>query len=315
MAELPADRVRRAKPFSISGVDFAGPFNIVTRRARGVSSVKVYAYLFVCFSVKAVHLEAAFSLSTDSFLAALRRFVARRGRCSLLYSDCGTNFVGAAQELESRMSLAAEREKIKWSFNPPSAPHFGGLWEAGVKTFKTHLRRTVGDQVLSIEEFTTVLAQVEAVLNSRPLCPMSTDPADLEVLSPGHFLTMEPLVSVPTQDVTPLPMNRLSRWQLVQRIHQDFWKRWHQEYLHTLQQRPKWWTSVNPLGVGALVLLKDANMPPLRWRRGRVEALHPGSDGVPRVATVRVADGTITRPLVKLCPLPMDPAPQATDSN
>ncbi|XP_024872267.1 uncharacterized protein LOC112454872 [Temnothorax curvispinosus] len=213
------------------------------------------------------------------------------------------------------MSLAAEREKIKWSFNPPSAPHFGGLWEAGVKTFKTHLRRTVGDQVLSIEEFTTVLAQVEAVLNSRPLCPMSTDPADLEVLSPGHFLTMEPLVSVPTQDVTPLPMNRLSRWQLVQRIHQDFWKRWHQEYLHTLQQRPKWWTSVNPLGVGALVFLKDANMPPLRWRRGRVEALHPGSDGVPRVATVRVADGTITRPLVKLCPLPMGPAPQATDSN
>ncbi|XP_024888882.1 uncharacterized protein LOC112465539 [Temnothorax curvispinosus] len=213
------------------------------------------------------------------------------------------------------MSLAAEREKIKWSFNPPSAPQFGGLWEAGVKTFKTHLRRTVGDQVLSIEEFTTVLAQVEAVLNSRPLCPMSTDPADLEVLSPGHFLTMEPLVSVPTQDVTPLPMNRLSRWQLVQRIHQDFWKRWHQEYLHTLQQRPKWWTSVNPLGVGALVLLKDANMPPLRWRRGRVEALHPGSDGVPRVATVRVADGTITRPLVKLCPLPMGPAPQATDSN
>ncbi|XP_077278942.1 uncharacterized protein LOC143906620 [Temnothorax americanus] len=213
------------------------------------------------------------------------------------------------------MSLAAEREKIKWSFNPPSAPHFGGLWEAGVKTFKTHLRRTVGDQVLSIEEFTTVLAQVEAVLNSRPLCPMSTDPADLEVLSPGHFLTMEPLVSVPTQDVTPLPMNRLSRWQLVQRIHQDFWRRWHQEYLHTLQQRPKWWTSVNPLGVGALVLIKDANMPPLRWRRGRVEALHPGSDGVPRVATVRVADGTITRPLVKLCPLPMGPAPQATDSN
>ncbi|XP_024880615.1 uncharacterized protein LOC112460245 [Temnothorax curvispinosus] len=315
MAELPADRVRQAKPFSISGVDFAGPFNIVTRRARGVSSVKVYACLFVCFSVKAVHLEAAFSLSTDSFLAALRRFVARRGRCSLLYSDCGTNFVGAARELESRMGLAAEREKIKWSFNPPSAPHFGGLWEAGVKTFKTHLRRTVGDQVLSIEEFTTVLAQVEAVLNSRPLCPMSADPADLEVLSPGHFLTMEPLVSVPTQDVTPLPMNRLSRWQLVQRIHQDFWRRWHQEYLHTLQQRPKWWTSVNPLGVGALVLLKDANMPPLRWRRGRVEALHPGSDGVPRVATVRVADGTITRPLVKLCPLPMGPAPQATDSN
>ncbi|XP_071579730.1 uncharacterized protein [Temnothorax nylanderi] len=173
-------------------------------------------------------------------------------------SDCGTNFVGAARKLETHMSLAAEREKIKWTFNPPSAPHFGGLWESGVKSFKTHLRRVVGDQVLSIEEFTTVLAQIEAVLNSRPLCPVSTDPSDLEVLSSGHFLTMEPL-----------------------------------EYLTTLQQRPKWWTSVNQIVVGSLVLIKDANLSPLRWRRGRVEALHPGSNGVPRVATVRVADGSL----------------------
>ncbi|XP_024884664.1 uncharacterized protein LOC112462839 [Temnothorax curvispinosus] len=135
------------------------------------------------------------------------------------------------------MGLAAEREKIKWTFNLPSAPHFGGLWESGVKSFKTHLRRVVRDQVLTIEEFTTVLAQIETVLNSRPLCPVSTDLSDLEV--PGHFLTMEPLVSVPTHDVTSLPINRLSRWQLVQRIYQDFWKRWHQEYLTTLQQRPK----------------------------------------------------------------------------
>lgn len=130
------------------------------------------------------------------------------------------------------MHLAADEEKIKWSFNPPSAPHFGGLWEAGVKSFKTHLKRVVGDQILSIEEFSTVLAQIEAVLNSRPLCPLSTDPSDLEILSPGHFLTMEPLVSIPTSDLTPLLINRLSRWQLIEKIHEDFWKHWHQEYLH-----------------------------------------------------------------------------------
>ncbi|XP_071577903.1 uncharacterized protein [Temnothorax nylanderi] len=314
MATLPTDRVSQAKPFLITGVDFAGPFSLVTRRARGVSSFKAYVCIFVCFAIKAVHLEVVLSLSTDSFLAALQRFVARRGRCSLLYSDCGTNFVGAARELEGHMSLAAERETIKWTFNPPSAPHFGGLWKSGVKSFKTHLRRVVGVQVLSIEEFTTVLAQIEAVLNSRPLCSVSTDPSDLEVLSPGHFLTMEPLVSVPTHDVTPLQINRLSRWQLIQRIHQDFWKRWHHEYLNTLQQRPKWWNSINQIAVGSLVLIKDANMSPLRWKRGRVEALHPGSDGVLRVATVRVADGSIVRPLVKLCPLPMDTVPPAAHS-
>ncbi|XP_071579233.1 uncharacterized protein [Temnothorax nylanderi] len=197
------------------------------------------------------------------------------------------------------------------SFNPPSAPHFGGLWESGVRSFKTHLRRVVGDQILSIEEFTTVLAQIESVLNYRHLCPLSTDPLDLEVLSPGHFLTMEPLVSVPSLDLTPLSTNRLGQWQLVQ----DFWRRWHKEYLNTLQQCPKWWTSANPLTVGSLVLIKDDNASPLRWKRGRVEALHLGSDGVPRVATVRVADGSILRPLVKLCPLPMGTPPRAANSD
>ena len=315
MADLPVERVGAVKPFSISGVDFAGPFSITPRRARGVSSFKAYVCLFVCFAVKAIHLEVAFSLSTDSFLAALRRFIARRGRCSSLHSDCGTNFVGASRELEHHMCCAAEREGIKWSFNPPSAPHYGGLWETGVKSFKTHFRRVVGDQILTVEEFMTVLAQVEAVLNSRPLCPLSTDPLDLEVLSPGHFLTTEPLVAVPSPDLTPLSMSRLGRWQLIQRIHQDLWKRWHREYLNTLQQRPKWWTSVDPLAVGDLVLIKEDNAPPLRWKRGRVEALHPGSDGVPRVATVRVADGSIQRPLVKLCPLPMGTLPRATNAD
>ncbi|XP_071653643.1 uncharacterized protein [Temnothorax longispinosus] len=313
MADLPADRVNAVKAFSISGVDFAGPFSIVPRRARGASSFKTYVCLFVCFTTKATHLEVALSLSTDSFLAALRRFVSRRGRCSLLYSDCGTNFVGAARELEQHMCHATERERIQWSFNPPSAPHFGGLWESNVKSFKTYLRRVVGDQTLSLEEFTTVLTQIESVLNSRPLCPLSTDLLDLEVLSPGHFLTMEPLVAVLSPDLTPLATSRLGRWQLVQRMHQDFWKRWHKEYLHTLQQRPKWWISANPLTVGSLVLIKDDNASPLRWKCGRVETLHLGSDGVPRVATVRVADGSILRPLVKLCPLPTG-TPRAADS-
>ncbi|XP_071634306.1 uncharacterized protein [Temnothorax longispinosus] len=313
MAELPVDRVSQVKPFSVSGVDFAGPFTLVTRRARGVSSFKAYVCLFVCFAVKAVHLEAALSLTTESFLAALRRFVARRGRCSLLYSDCGTNFVGASRELAAHMRGAAERERIRWSFNPPSAPHFGGLWESGVKSFKTHLRRVVGEQILTLEEFATVLAQIESVLNSRPLCPVSTDPLDLEVLSPGHFLTMEPLVAIPSPDLTPLPVNHLGRWQLIQRIHQDFWRRWHHEYLCTLQQRPKWWTSANPLAVGSLVLIREENASPLQWKRGRVESLHPGRDGVPRVATVRVTGGSIVRPLVKLCPLPMGTLLQATN--
>lgn len=305
MADLPEDRVRQAKPFSITGVDYAGPFLVHNRRSRGAIPFKVYVCMFVCFIVKAVHLELAFSLSAESFLSALRRFIARRGRCSQLYSDCGTNFVGAHRELIQYMRTASDREKISWSFNPPSAPHFGGLWETGVKSMKTHLRRVVGDQILTVEEFGTILAQIEAVLNSRPLCPVSSDPNDLEVLSPGHFLTLEPLVSVPYHNLELVPMGRLDRWQLVQRMHQSFWKRWHDEYLHGLQQRSKWLKPNQPVLIDTLVLLKNELVPPLQWRRGRIVELHPGQDGVPRVATVRTSDGLLKRPLVRLCPLPM----------
>ncbi|XP_024871918.1 uncharacterized protein LOC112454649, partial [Temnothorax curvispinosus] len=250
------------------------------------------------------------ALLPDSFLSALRRFIARRGRCSRIYSDCGTNFVGAQRELVSCMEAASGREQIQWSFNPPSAPHFGGLWEAGVKATKTHLKRVVGAQILTVEEFSTLLAQVESILNSRPLCPTSSDPHDLGVLSPGHFITLEPLVAIPYPDLDPVPIGRLDRWQLVQHMHQQFWKRWHEEYLHTLQQRPKWLKPADAISKGTLVLLKTENAPPLAWRRGRVEELHPGRDGVARVATVRTADGLLSRPLVKLCSLPMDGSPE-----
>ncbi|XP_024867335.1 uncharacterized protein LOC112451741 [Temnothorax curvispinosus] len=310
MADLPADRVRQAKQFSITGVDYAGPFSVYNRRSRGATPFKAYVCLFVCFTTKAVHLELAFSLTTESFLSALRRFMARRGRCSQLYSDCGTNFVGAQRELANCLQAASEREKIRWTFNPPSAPHFGGFWEAGVKAMKTHFKRAIGSQILTVEEFGTLIAQIEAILNSRPLCPTSSDPNDLEVLSPGHFLTLEPLVAVPCPDLEPVPMGRLNRWQLVQHMHQHFWRRWHEEYLHNLQQRSRWLKSAPAIPKDTLVLLKSENTPPLQWKRGRIVELCPGRDGVPRVATVKTADGVLTRPLVKLCPFPLGDSPE-----
>ena len=112
MADLPSERVLPAKPLSITGVDFAGPFNITPIKARGVKSFKSYVSLFVCFTTKAVHLELVFSLTTEAFLAAPRRFVSRRGQCSRLFSDCGTNFVKANLELAQHMDLASELEQV-----------------------------------------------------------------------------------------------------------------------------------------------------------------------------------------------------------
>lgn len=304
MGDLPKPRVNQAKAFQCAGVDYGGPFTITMSKTRGAKTTKAYICLFVCFSTKAVHLEVASDLSAEAFLAALRRFIGRRGRCTSLFSDCGTNFIGANRQLHQMMKQGAEEEIISWSFNPPSAPHFGGLWEAGIKSFKGHLSRVIGDQLLTYEELNTVAVQIEALLNSRPLCAISTDPNDLTALTPGHFLTLEPLSTVPDPDLGHLKINRLSRWQLLQRIQQDFWKRWHLEYLHTLQQRNKWTDTRSELSVNELVLIKDEQAPPMRWRLARVSELHPGKDGVVRVATVKGPFGSQRRPLVKLCPLP-----------
>lgn len=306
MGNLPEFRVTQLKPFCKVAVDYGGPFTIKLGKLRSSKTTKSYVCLFVCCATKALHLELASDLSTESFLAAFRRFMARRGRCTDVYSDCGTNFVGADNYLKQIFTDIASTEAIHWHFNPPSAPHFGGLWEAGIKSVKSHLARVVGDQILTYEELSTVLIQIEAVLNSRPLSPISTDPNDLLPLTPGHFLTLEPLTAIPDPDTTHININRLTRWQLLQNLHRDFWNRWHQEYLHTLQQRCKWHTTKSSITIGTMVLLKNELSPPLKWPLGRIIELHPGADGIVRVATVRTAKGIFKRPLVKLCPLPTE---------
>ena len=158
--------------------------------------------------------------------------------------------------------------------------------------------------MMTYEEFYTLITQIESLLNSRPLSAISEDPNDLTPLTPGHFLTMEPLTNFPEPDLSHISLNRLTRWQMLQRMHSDFWKRWSQEYLHTLQQRCKWTKSPPNIQLNTLVLIKNEQKPPLEWALGRVVTLHPGNDGVVRVVTLKTQHGTLQRPVVKLCPLP-----------
>lgn len=304
MADLPDFRISQIKAFSSVALDYAGPFTITMGKHRGAKTSKAYICVFVCCSTKAMHLELASDLSSEAFLACFRRLISRRGRVSNIYSDQGTNFKGAYNLLNSFSEAASKALSLKWHFNPPGSPHFNGLSEAGVKSVKTHLYRVVGAQILTFEEFYTFLTQIESLLNSRPLTTLSEDPNDFAPLTPGHFLTMEPLTSFPEPELSAVPLNRLTRWQLLQRMHADFWKRWSQEYLHTLQQRCKWTKSIPNIKLGTLVLIKNEQKPPLEWALGRVVKLHAGDDDVVRVVTVRVQNGTLQRPVVKLCPLP-----------
>ncbi|XP_071052130.1 uncharacterized protein [Onthophagus taurus] len=221
MDQLPPSRVISSRPFLHTGVDYAGPFHLKHLRGRGSKTYKGYLILFVCLATSAVHLEVATDYSTSGFLAAYKRFSGRRGISECLYSDCGTNLVGADRELRSMFSAASKEWKemasllsgdgTRWKFNPPGAPHFGGKWEAGVKSVKGHLRKIVGSTVLTYEEFNTVLIQIEAVLNSRPLCSISDDPNNFDVLTPAHFLIGNALAVVPEPSVFDEKISRLSR--------------------------------------------------------------------------------------------------------
>jgi len=165
----------------------------------------------ICIVTKVIHIEVVTNLTTEAFLAALRRFVIRRGRLRVIYSDNGTNFQGASNKLQevydmlqcptqmARVQDFLTTECCDWKSIPPHAPHFGGLWEAAVKSVKYHLRRTLGAQIATYEELNTLLTEIEACLNSRTLCALPNDP-HLSYLSPGHFLIGEPLTQLPTID-------------------------------------------------------------------------------------------------------------------
>lgn len=317
MGNLPKTRVAQNFPFFTTGVDYAGPFYMKNHKGRGAKLSKCYVSVFICFSTKALHLELVTDLTTETFILALRRFASRRGKPNDIYSDNGRNFLGARSELKDlgkyllsnkqHLINAYEQENIRWHFIPANSPHFGGLWEAGVKSFKYHLKRTVGNANLTFEELYSVIVQIEAILNSRPLCPLSTDPCDLVPLTPAHFLIGKTLTEIPDPDVIQLKQTTLSQFQRIQSIKQHFWKRWNKEYISELQQRKRWNKSAgSSLEEGQMVLVKDDNLPPMKWKLGRVVKLHFGSDNVARVAAIKTNSGEIKRALVKLCPLPIN---------
>ncbi|XP_045501378.1 uncharacterized protein LOC123698678 [Colias croceus] len=309
MGNLPSERLEQNFPFMNCGVDYAGPLLILDRKGRGAKLIKSYICLFVCFSTRAIHLELVGSLSTHDYILALNRFIARRGKPYQIFSDNGKNFVGAEKELSvifnngSDISDFLSHNQIRLTFIPPYSPHFGGLWEAGVKSCKHHLRRVLGNAGLTREEFETVLTQIEAVLNSRPLSPLSSDPHDFLPLSPAHFLIGRPLTAPICENLTMIKPTRLGRYDHVEQLRQHFWQRWSKEYISELQQRIKWKTNNEDLKQDSLVLIKEDNVPPLKWKLGRVTHVLPGTDGISRVAEIRTAHGIIRRSFAKICPL------------
>ena len=315
LGQLPLDRLKPGATFDRVGIDYAGPVLTKSGPVRRPVITKAYIAVFVCFATKAVHLELVTDLTSAAFIAALRRFIARRGKPSIIWSDHGTNFVGAAREIrelyiglrdqgmQQTISNFCASEGVQWKFTPEQAPHFGGLWEAAVKSLKKHMRRVVGEVKLTYEELSTILAQIEACLNSRPLTPLPDAADAIEVLTPGHFLIGRPLMALPDQSFVRQPLSLLRRWHLCQTLTNHLWKRWSTEYICHLQKFSKWHKPSRNLCPGDVVCLREEPTTPSKWPLARIEEVHTGPDGKVRVVTVRTSKGAYKRPVTKIVPL------------
>ncbi|XP_055527103.1 uncharacterized protein LOC129719731 [Wyeomyia smithii] len=308
----PLPRVRLTpfiRPFTFVGVDYMGPLEV--RVGRCVA--KRWICLFTCLTVRAVHLELVHSLSSASCVMAFRRFVARRGAPQEVFSDNGTNFVGANRQ------LSEEKQKIRdivqdcaatftnantqWHFNVPAAPHMGGPWERMVKSVKVAMK-AVSDSTRhpSDEVLETIMLEADAIVNSRPLTYVSLEAEDDEALTPNHFL-LYGRTGLKQPITEPVQGNILrDSWKLAQHIIDDFWRRWVREYLPMLTRRTKWFEPVKPLKPGDLVVIIDEQARN-RWERGRILETFPDKSGQVRRATVQTARGVLARPAVKLAVL------------
>ena len=306
MADLPNSRLGyQQPPFTNTGVDYFGPMLV----RHGRKTEKRYGVLFTCLTTRAVHLEIAHSLDTNSCLMAIRRMVAKRGQPAHIWSDNGTNFVGAEKELrEAVKHLDGERigdqlsaDGVQWHFNPPSSPHFGGVWERLVQSAKRALKAVAGKQCVNDETLLTFMAEVESLMNGRPLTHVSTDYRDEEAVTPNHFLLGRGNPNFPPDVINDKDLCSCKRWKHAQVMVQHFWKRWLREYLPALTERRKWTNDTRNVREGDLVLVVDENSPRGCWPLGRVLRVLPGDDGRVRAAEVRTKSGTYIRPVVKLC--------------
>ena len=307
MGDLPPERMSTyTRPFYYTGIDYFGPLEIAVGRRRE----KRWGVVFTCMTVRAVHIEIAPSLSTDSFLMVLKQFICRRGAPCKILSDNATNFRGASrvllEEVEKISSSEVERKfpSIQWKFIPPASPHMGGAWERMVRSIKAVLMDILPKRDLREENLRAALADVESILNSRPLTYVPLDSAESEALTPNHFLLGSS--SGIREKVSPssggLALSK--QFRLSNMIANEFWKRWIREYLPCLTRRTKWHDNfAQKIGVGDIVIVVDDNAKRNEWMKGVVVDVHQCKDGAVRSAVVKTQHGLSTRPVVKLAKL------------
>ena len=314
MSDLPEDRLHQAPPFTYCAVDYFGPWIVKDKR----KELKRYGVLFTCMASRAIHLEVAHSLETDSFIQALRRFICRRGPIRQMRSDQGTNFVGAKKVLKEALS-ELDQDKIgkellqdncdwfSFKMNVPSASHMGGVWERQIRSVRNVLSVLLDDNgtQLDDESLSTFMCEAEAILNSRPLTVDGLrDPDSLAPLTPNHLLTMKSkIVLPPPGKFQEADKYSRRRWRRVQHLANEFWCRWKKEFLQSLQLRQKWLKPQRDLRNDDIVLIKDDCLARNHWQLARVTKANRDEDGHVRTVQLLLADPYITSKGVRTKPV------------
>ena len=318
---LPTFRLREDPPFTYTGVDFAGPLYIKTGST--ATSPKVWICLYTCCVTRAIHLDVVPDLTTAAFIRSLKRFSSRRGLPHMFVSDNGKTFKAAVKTINAMLQHKEVQGYlsgvgIEWLFNLERAPWWGGVFERMVRMTKRCLRKMIGRAKLTFEELSTIVIEVEGVINSRPLTYLSPDDFD-QPLTPAHLLCGRRLLSLPdtiyckdiedAYEMTPKHMTK--RLTYLNRILNDFWKRWQTEYLSELRDAHRYGdktSAEHEVKVGDIVLVHDDSKPRGFWKLALVEKLVTGRDGLTRGAVLRVSSSgergsTLQRPLQRLYPL------------
>lgn len=283
--------------------------------------MKRWVVLITCLTVRAVHLEVASSMSSESCKLAIRRFIARRGAPQEIYSDNGTNFVGVSKELRAESATVNRRlagtftnRDTQWRFNPPAAPHMGGVWERLVRSVKSSLETLSVSRTPDEETFQTLLIEVEGIVNSRPLTFVPLESEEAEALTPNHFLMLSSsgVVQPPQAPMEQSGRALRANWNQLRSLLDEFWKKWIKGYLPTICRRTKWFNDTKPVKVGDLVVIVDEGVRN-SWIRGKVLKVIPGNDGRIRRLEVQTGNGMVQRPVTKVAVLDVATGGMAVD--
>jgi len=289
--------VTQSPPFTVTGVDFAGPLYCADFPKK-----KLYICLFTCAVTRALHVELMDSLSLADFMMAFRRFASRRSLPLKMYSDNGAQLKGADALLKRYFGPLAP----EWKFIVPLSPWWGGWWERLVRSVKSGLRKSLGRRCLTRSELETVLLEVEACINSRPLTFVSDDIDGTQPLTPSHFLIGKGagFQARVIEDPSNVSVQSLSeRARLREQCLDKFWSVWSSEYLRDLPPSVRKLYSRGSLAVGSVVLIRESGVPRMTWLMGVVTRLYTSQDDVVRSADVRTAKGMRTRAIQNLCDL------------